>query len=379
MTDVFIFAGEQSGDLHGENLIKSLLAKDPHLTISGVGGPRMRTIEKFNCVFPMEKFHVMGFIDVLLALPKLIYQFYFVKNLILKSAPKVVVLIDYPDFNLRMAKHLAKSRFGGKVCHYVCPSIWAWRKNRIHQMEKFLDFLFCILPFEKQYFKDSPLNVKYVGHPLIKRLEEYPYAPFSKEKKIIGIFPGSRKKEIERNFPLQLDLLVKLHREFPGLLMMVSLSHPKFTTMMKKMIEASMLPSELVQFVPQNKNYDLMRCCHIAIAKSGTVTLELALHKVPTVVVYGITQLDYFIARYLLKINLPFYSLPNIIDQSEVFPELIGPNLTKEKLYASVKHFLLDESARNECTEKCNRLYTLLKERDTDGDIAEVLHSLIHV
>lgn len=368
--DIFIFAGEQSGDLHGEHLIRLLLQKNPHLKIIGVGGPRMRSVEGFQCTFPMEKFHVMGFIDVLLVLPKLIYQFYLIKKQILQAAPKKVLFIDYPDFNLRLAKSLKKSKFDGKIAHYICPSIWAWRKNRIYLMEKVLDTLFCILPFEKGYFKDSSLDVKYVGHPLIQRIEEYSYSPlsFPKEKKVVGIFPGSRKKEIDLNFPFQLDLMKTLAHQCPDLLFAISVSHSKFLPIIEEMVEKAGLKGQ-VHMIDQNKNYDLMRLCDLAIAKSGTVTLELALHRVPTVVIYGIAPLDLFIARNLLKIRLPFYALPNIIYQNELFPEFFGPNLKKENLYNAVKYFLFDERARNECREKCDQLYNLLKNKDPDGDI----------
>jgi lipid-A-disaccharide synthase len=370
--DIFIFAGEQSGDLHGEQLITALLEKNPHLKIVGVGGPKMRSVKGFECVFPMEKFHVMGFIDVLIALPKLIYQFYLVKRLILQANPKKVLFIDYPDFNLRLAKSLKKSGFAGKIAHYICPSVWAWRKNRIFLMEKVLDTLFCILPFEKTYFENSSLDVKYVGHPLIKRMEEYPYTPvsFPKGKKVIGIFPGSRQKEIALNFPVQLEVMKALSVEYPDLHFVVSISHSKFFPLIEEMVQKQGLN---VEYVDQNKNYDLMRSCHLAIAKSGTITLELALHKVPTVVVYGIAPLDLFIARTLLKIKLPFYALPNIIYQGSLFPELFGPHLTKETVYKAAKDFLLDESCRNECLIKCDQLYNILKNKDPDGDIATVL------
>lgn len=374
--DIFIFAGEQSGDLHGEDLIRSLLEKAPHLKICGVGGPKMRSVAGFHSIFPMEKFHVMGFIDVLLSLPKLISHFYFIKRAILKASPKMVVLIDYPDFNLRMAKQLSKSGFKGKICHYICPSIWAWRKNRIHLMEKVLDTLFCILPFEKKYFKNSPLPVKYVGHPLTKRIEERVDSPLSLpvDKKIIALFPGSRKKEILLNFPFQLQLIHDLAALFPDLHFALSISHPKFMPLIKTLMDKVAFSfEERLTFIPQEDNYSLMRRSYMAIAKSGTVTLELALHKVPTVVIYGIAPLDLFIARNLLKIRLPFYSLPNIIFEDELFPELFGPNLTRERLLEKVKDFLLDETLRIECQEKCGQLYTLLDKGDSDGDIAQEL------
>ncbi len=368
--DLFIFAGESSGDLHGQHILRSLLEKNPHLKIIGVGGPKMRSVSGFQSVFPMEKFQVMGFIDVFLALPKLIYQFYWIKRFILRTAPKKVLFIDYPDFNLRLAKSLKKSHFKGTIAHYICPSIWAWRKNRIYLMEKALDILFCILPFEKAFFKECALDVKFVGHPLIKKIEHEPtsFLPFPKEKKIIGIFPGSRKKEIDLNFPIQLKLIQTLASEHPEFLFAVSISHGRFRPLIESMVKDLPIPLHLVE-----DTNALMRSCYLAIAKSGTITLELALHKVPTVVIYGIAPLDLFIARTLLKIKLPFYALPNIIYGGQLFPELFGPHLTQKSLYSATKELLLDEKARNECREKCEALYNLLKNKDPEGDIASLL------
>ena len=160
-SDLFIFVGEKSADLHGEKILQALKQLDPALHISGVAGPRMRKVG-IECILPMEDFQVMGFIDVFLALPKLVRQFYFVADQILSSNPKAVLFIDYPGFNLRMAKHLRKKGYKGKLCHYICPSVWAWGKKRIPLMAKHLDLLLTILPFEKNYFADTDLQVAYV-------------------------------------------------------------------------------------------------------------------------------------------------------------------------------------------------------------------------
>jgi lipid-A-disaccharide synthase len=356
---IFIVVGEPSGDLYGEQLLKQY----PTLKLMGVGGPKMRALKGFHCLLPMEKFHVMGFVDVFLALPKMVFYLFWLKKQILKAAPQTVLFIDYPDFNLRLAKSLKKSGFKGTLVHYICPSIWAWRKKRIFLMEKALDHLFCILPFEKGYFATSPLAVHYAGHPLIQKIEEHRHTPFP-EKKWIALFPGSRKKEILLNFPIQLKVAKKLLEEDPSLSFAVSLAHEKFRPLLRAMMKEFQLP-----LVEEGCRYDLMRSCHAAIAKSGTVTLELALHKVPTVVTYGIAPFDLFIARTILKIKLPFYALPNIIHGKELFPELFGPNLTFLALYGAAKRVIYDEAVRKECQEKCAALYNLLKHKEADGSL----------
>ncbi len=153
---LFIFAGEKSGDLHGGHLLRELFTTHPHLHISGVGGPSMRA-QGLKCFLSMEDFQVMGFVDVFFALPRLARQFYLIKNFILREQPPIVLLIDYPGFNLRLAASLRKAGFQGHICHYICPSVWAWGKKRIPHMARTLDTLFSILPFEKS-FTTCPLR-----------------------------------------------------------------------------------------------------------------------------------------------------------------------------------------------------------------------------
>ncbi len=375
--DLFIFAGEKSGDLYGEKLLESLKTLDPKLRIAGVGGPRMRA-QGIECVMPMEAFQVMGFIDVFLALPKLIQQFYFVARTILCMQPKAVLFIDYPGFNLRMARHLKKKGYRGKLCHFICPSVWAWGKKRIPLMAKHLDLLLTILPFEKQYFARTSLRVEYVGHPLIQRLKEYPYVSLllPTNRKIIAIFPGSRKKELLRNFPFYLSVCNTLKQKDPELFFAISLSDETYRPLIEQMVKEAHLNWDMdCALIPVQHTYDLMKCAHAAIAKSGTVTLELALHAVPTVVTYAISPLDLIIARDILRIRLPFYCLVNIIGNQEIFPELFGPNFTKDSLLNAAERFLDDEAARTYSQAKCRMLKEMLTERDASLEAAKLLLS----
>ncbi|MBS0653605.1 MAG: lipid-A-disaccharide synthase [Verrucomicrobia bacterium] len=373
--DLFIFVGEKSADLHGEKIIEALKKHSPSLRISGVGGPKMRAAG-LDCVLPMEEFQVMGFVDVFLALPKLMRQFYFVANQIFTLKPKAVLFIDYPGFNLRMARHLRKKGYQGKLCHYICPSVWAWGKKRIPLMAKHLDLLLTILPFEKNYFANTGLRVEYVGHPLVQRIKEHNYLPFPfpKDKKIIAVFPGSRRKELERNLALQLQVCRRLKQDDPDLSFALSISDERFRPLIEEIVLRQGWKDN-VQFVPQDRTYELMRAAHAAIAKSGTVTLELALHEVPTVVTYAISPLDLYIARDVLKIRLPFYCLVNIIANSEVFPELFGPNFTEENLYQKISS-LIGGTERKICQASCLALKEQLGDRDASTEAAKYVLQL---
>jgi lipid-A-disaccharide synthase len=372
--DLFVFAGEKSGDLHGEKLLQALYAKNPHLKIIGVGGPKMRS-QGMDCILPMEEFQIMGFIDVFLALPKLIRQFYLIANQIRRLKPKAVLMIDYPGFNLRMAKHLKKKGFEGKLIHFICPSVWAWGKKRIPIMAETLDLLLSILPFEKALFASTTLEVAYVGHPLTERLKYYSYKalPFSLDKKIIALFPGSRKKEIERNLPLYLDACRDLLRKDPELRIALSVSEERYRSLILEILKAQGWQEAEMIFVSADYSYELMKAAFLAIAKSGTVTLELALHRVPTVVTYAVSHLDKIIAYDILHIRLRFYCIVNIIAQKEVFAELIGPQFTLTCLKKQAEA-LLDESYRTKIKRECDLLIKQLGDKETASvAAAEVL------
>ncbi len=364
--DLFIFAGEASGDLHGKNLIIELKKQNPNLNIVAVAGPEMRT-QNISCFMEMENFQVMGFIDVLFALPKLIYYFYKIRKFILKSNPKASIFIDYPGFNLRLEKSLRKKGYSNKLIHYICPTVWAWAKNRINPMAQTLDFLLTILPFEKKHFSHTKLDVRYVGHPLIASLPSF--SP-EKTKNLIGIFPGSRKIEIERNFPLQLKAAKKLLENNPDLIFAVSTYKQD---LVNSIIEKNGFPKKNLHFFNVSDNHTIMSKLELAIATSGTITLELALRNIPTIVTYAIKPLDLYIAQKILKIDLPFYCLVNIIMNKQIFPELFGPNLTFNKLYYWLEYIHGNEKAKNEAISDCISLKSFLEDKNASREAANII------
>lgn len=368
---LFIFAGEPSADLHGGALIQKIHEVCPDLAIFGVAGPHMRKAG-LETVMEMERFQVMGFVDVALAFFRIARQFFTLRKLILERNPEVVLFIDYPGFNLAMEKSLRKKGFKGQICHYICPSVWAWGKKRIPRMEKTLDHLFTILPFEQKFFDPKKLDVRFVGHPLVQRVQN-PVEPLDlgTDKPVLALFPGSREKELCRNLGKQLKVARRLKEQNPDLIVAVSLSTPAFEERIRK--EAEGLD---IVLIPSNKNYALMRRATVAIAKSGTVTLELALHGVPTVVTYGLSRLDLFIARDLLRIRLPYYCIVNIILEEELFPELFGPKLTETALFNETNKFLKSEEARQFCREKCENLRKILTKKDPAEEIAQTIKNL---
>jgi lipid-A-disaccharide synthase len=374
---LFILAGEQSGDLHASHLVKAMTSSDYHF--SGVAGPLMRA-EGVENIMPMEKFSVMGFSDVLKAFPALYRQFYFLRDHILKTQPHGVVFVDYPGLNLRMAKALRKAGYKGKLVHYICPSVWAWGKKRIDTMASTLDMLLTIYPFESESFSHTSLKVQYIGNPLKEYISKHPYCDHWKEqfpigsKTLIALFPGSRLGEIQRNLAKQLQAALLFQKRHPEAVFGISCSNAQLKPFIDSIIARH---DNLKAFtVLREYTYELMRDSHSAIAKSGTVTLELALHKRPTVVVYELSILNWFIAKYLIRLNLPHYCIVNILNQQRVFPELIASGFEPENLSIHLEN-IYSGKMREEGLKGCERTIELLQKDAASQSAAKAIRELI--
>lgn len=351
MDSAFILVGEKSGDLQGEAIIRSLLEKNPQMKISAVAGPLMRahpikTLEK------MESLQVMGIVDVLSYIPTLIQLFRKINRAILQENPDVVILIDYAEFNLLLGKALKKAGYQGKIAQVVCPSVWAWRKGRMKTLERYFDHLFCLFPFEPPLFKETKLEATYIGHPLALTIQpqERPQKP------LLTLFPGSRKKEVERNLPIQLAIAKRFLEK-----------HPEFTLAISSLQPIQVPDAHLF---PPSENREMMQKSTLAIAKSGTVNLELALYGVPTVVTYQMNRFDYFLVKHLFRIKLPHYCIVNILLNERVFPEHYGPRLDEEAIYQDLVNLPLEETS-----SKCRKLFSLFEGKQGAKEIVEVLFS----
>jgi lipid-A-disaccharide synthase len=320
MKTLFILAGEQSGDHLGEAVAKILNTK---ASLYGVGGSGMKEAG-VSLLYDIDQLSVMGLTDVVKAFPRIYKRFVQARNWILNHNPTAVLLIDYAEFNLHMAKSLRKKGYKGKIIHYVCPSIWAWRKGRAKPMIKNLDLLLSILPFEESFFKDTPLRTVFCGHPLAD--QHWDDKPERRVTSIpqIGLFPGSRISEIQKNLPIQIEAL----KSFGSSEALISLARPSLLPLIRK------LAPHLEICDDKNK---LMTSIDGALATSGTVNLELALHKIPTVTLYKSSKLASFAMLKIFKTTLPFLCLPNIILNREIFPEFFYPEIDPHEVAETLK------------------------------------------
>jgi lipid-A-disaccharide synthase len=384
MKRFFLFAGETSGDLHGSKLIQALQERDHHTTFCGVGGPHMRQ-EEFDCFFEMENFQVMGFSDVLKSLPHIWKLFYAVRDKILKSEPECVILIDYPGFNLRLARSLRKQGYKGKLIQYICPTVWAHGKKRIKILTDYFDLLLTIFPFETSYFSHTSLRVEYIGNPLVETIRSHAYQPhwmkemgLPEDNDLIALFPGSRLGEIERHVPQQLQVAAQLKERYPYLRFAMSCAQESFKNHLHQLIQQSPLRlNDDLFVVPPRFQYELMKNCKTALAKSGTVTLELALHAIPTVVHYELSTFNYLIAKYILQLRLPYYCIVNILSQKKIYPEMFGRQLSSVDLKQQVELLHFNPSQRQEIEEACEMLQQQLGYRPAHKYAAKVIWELM--
>lgn len=349
---IFIFAGERSGDLQGSMIIEAL---NPDWPITAVAGPLMRK-HPLTPIEPMESFQVMGACDIISHIPKLIRLFYKVKKHILDTKPDIVLLIDYQDFNLLLAKSLRRAGYKGKIAQVVCPTVWAWRKRRIDPLETYFDHLFCLFPFEPAFFPQKKLQVSYIGHPLIQKIEPLPED--LKKEPLILLFPGSRRKEVVRNLPIQLKAAKKFCEAHPEFQIAISLSQPDFP-----------IESENALLFSSSENYTMMKRATLAIAKSGTINLELALHELPTVVTYQMSRFDYILGKYLLRIRLPHFCIVNYLLNERVFPEHYGI-VKEEEVYQSLEKTF---ATKTSIAIKCKKLFPLFGDKKGAEEIVRAL------
>ncbi len=365
---IFIFAGEASGDLYGARLIEQLKKIYPQASFFGVGGNKLQNAG-LEIIYPLERFSVMGFSDVLKALPRLIKSLFYLRKLIISRQPKLCLFIDQPDFSLRLAKLLRQKKFSGKIVQFVAPTVWAYKKQRATLFAKHFDLLLTLFSFEPAYFAHTQLKTVWVGHPLVEVIEQHrekTHITEEKNKNLLSIFPGSRPGEIQRNLPIQLEAacLFCNHLKNTKWEIAISESNPAFQADYCKIIENARQKSLFqgpITLVPFDKRYELMRSSSFALAKSGTVTLELALFGCPTLVSYELSFLNRFIATHLLKVDLPFYCIVNILKKKEIFHEMIKEKITPTAIFKKLLQLEFDVEKKETLKRECKELFSLLQ------------------
>ena len=351
----YIIAGEASGDLHGSNLIKELKKQDTNASIRCWGGDKMQAAGG-ELVKHYRDLAFMGFTEVVMNLRTIFRNLRFCKEDILGYQPDALILVDYPGFNLRIAKWARQQ--GLKIIYYISPQVWAWKENRVPMMKQCIDKMLVILPFEKEYFKNKwNWEVEYVGHPLVEVIENQKLNPDSyreksqklSEKPIVALLPGSRKQEILKKLPVMLEV----SRSFPDHQFIVA----KAPGVEDAFYTGLLQPYANVSYV-SNRTYDLLMQAKAALVTSGTATLETALFGVPEVVCYKGSPISYQIAKRVIKVK--YISLVNLIMDRLVVKELIQDELTPKNLKQELQQLLLDPARIDQLKKDYAALQELL-------------------
>lgn len=359
----YIIAGEASGDLHGSNLIKQLHLLDKYADIRCWGGDLMQSAGA-ALVKHYRDLAFMGFIEVVMNLRTILKNIDFCKKDILSFRPDILVLIDYPGFNIRIAEWAKKQ--GIKTVYYISPQIWAWKENRVHTIKKYVDKMIVILPFEKNFYSKWDYKVEYVGHPLIEVIEHFKatYPKPATSEKIIALLPGSRKQEINIKLPVMLEV----SKAFPTY---------KFVVAKAPGLEAGFYEPFLTKYknvsALAGKTYDVLNKATAALVTSGTATLEAALFGVPEVVCYKGNPVSYQIAKWVIKVK--YISLVNLIMDKPVVKELIQNEMTAENCIRELKDLLENAERKQQLQKDYTDLKNLLSQGgNASANAAEIIY-----
>jgi len=373
---IAIVAGETSGDVLGAGLLRALRARNPNFRFEGIGGPRMQK-EGCESFFPMESLTVIGF-EGLRRIPGILRIRRALRRRWCADPPDLFVGVDAPDFNLGLAERL--KRCGIPTVHYVSPTIWAWRRHRIHQIRRAVDHMLTLFPFESRYYDGQGVPVTFVGHPLADVIPEE-YDPGSvrdelglpRDRRIIALLPGSRTGELRRHSALFAETARWLNARHDDLVFVASFANDETRDIFARAV-ARREPAAPPITVLMHRTRHLMAAADVVLAASGTVTLEAALLKKPMVVTYKVSWLTAFLVRAFLHVQ--HLSLPNNLAGREVVPELLQEDATAEKLGTAVEGFLNDATRRQQTAEALSDIYHVLR-RDANQRAADAVIKLL--
>lgn len=365
---IWIIAGEASGDDYGARLADSLHARRPDLQIRGMGGGKMAAAG-VDILVDSSELGVVGIFEALRHLPVFFRLF---RQLVRQAAverPQVVVLIDYPGFNLRFAEKL--HALGLRVVYYVSPQVWAWKRSRIKKIAAYVDELLCIFPFEPEVYAGSGLPVTFVGHPLLQILATYQRPDRVRDERLVLLLPGSRRQELQRLLPVFLQTATLLHRQDPRLRFVVPLPRQRILDYALELKQALTLPADAppIEFSLGNTR-ELMCVATAGLAASGTVTVEAAILGLPLVVAYKLHWLSWQIGKRLVK--LPSITIANLVCRERVYEECLQSEATAENLARAMRDILSGGSRREEVLTGIARTVRRLGgNEDVSGKVAD--------
>jgi lipid-A-disaccharide synthase len=336
---IYFVAGEVSADNHGAALMRSLRVLDPELKFIGRGGPQMQQVAGRQFKNWIGDAAVLGLWEVLRKYSYFREQFSQTLNEIQESKPDAVVLIDYPGFNLRLARALRRQSQPHKTIYYISPQVWAWNRGRIKKMARFIDLVLCIFPFETDLYAASGLRAVFVGHPMIERLEAHKIDT-QRDPNLIGLFPGSRSREVRKIFPVMIEAARRLVEWEPALRFQVAAASEELAREMNVQVT-----DRHAIAITVGQTATIMQRAFAGIVASGSATLEAAYFGMPFVLVYKVAWPTYVAAR--LVVNVDFLGMPNLLAGKELVPEFIQHEAKPDTIVKAVRRLMEDAPARD--------------------------------
>ena len=371
---ILISVGEASGDMHAANLIQEVKKIAPNTQFYGMGANLMHDAG-FDIIVDASELSIVGGLEVITKFSKIREAFRIMQDALLHNKPDLLILVDYPGFNLRLAKFAKKA--GVKVLYFISPKIWAWNQGRVEIIKKYVDMMAVIFPFEVDFYKKFGVPAIFVGNPLLKMVKPKLTCDAAKQAfhldpscKTIGLFPGSRKSEINYLLPIMLAAAKLLKNNNPNLQFLLPQANSITLNDLQPYLQSSPIKVRIIK----DQNYDVMQVCDAIIAASGTATLEIAIMAIPQVIIYKKSWLEYQIARHLIKI--PYIGLCNILANKKIVQEFLQYDATPENITREIEKILNDANYRKEMVTNLAQTKKLL-ESDKQENIAELVLKIV--
>lgn len=369
---IVIIAGEESGDVHASVLAKQLKATHPDAHISGIGGKHMQEAG-VELISDLARFGVTGITEVIRHLRVIRNAFIAIKKHLQENKPDLLILVDYPGFNLRLAKY-AKEELGLKIVYYISPQIWAWKAKRIHLIKKCVDKMAVILPFEKNIYEEANVPVHFVGHPLVEKINAVDDRASQRhtlniplDAKIFALLPGSRNNEIERHMPVLRDTAIRLHQRFPDLQFLIPIAGTINADKVKHYFSKSTVPVTYVQ----GQALNCMAAADFVIVASGTASLECALLEKPMCIIYKSSFITYLMAAKLIKVK--FLGLCNLLSNRMIVPEFLQYDCNPRELTQYISGFLEDVTQPEKMRKQLETLKNSLSSEKSDCTLISLI------
>ena len=368
MKKIFILTGETSGDKLASKVISKIKEKYNDIEYLSVGGNYLNSLG-IRSIFNLKEITYIGFTSVIFNLFKIKKKIDYTVDEIRKFNPDILFSVDSPDFTLRVAERIKKINPKIKTIHYVAPQVWVWREGRVKKFKNFLDHMLLLFNFEKKYFDKENINNTFVGHPLVEK-QNFQKTDISNlidtSKKIISVFPGSRLSELKLLLPILIKSIKLLSNKFKNLQFIFHSTLEK-KDFIKNFISKNNI--ENVDVISDDKIKDLILSKSIfAISKSGTVSLEICSHKIPSIIIYKMNFINFMIVKFLVKIR--FANIINIINDKEIIPELIQKECNPDEIYKSVTYLLKNPDMMKEQIEQCQKTLDEIKSKTSSADEA---------